>query len=448
MQIAAALRAAAQTEFGAHWTLAFSFLLIGVIAVADSLTGYEIRLAILYLVPIAWTTWRLGETAGAIAAVVATISWIATFETSHPYSSPAYFYLEGALTAATFMIIVVLLARLHRALERSDQRFLMVLESLDAAVVVHERRSGDVLYENAVYRRVFGRTHAFAQDNGEVYDGATKCWYLLRSRPLRWTDGRQAVLRVLSDMTDVRRARELVARHREAAHQTERLVALGEFASAIAHELNQPLAAIATYNNASLMLLARAPDAPAEVCDAMEKCRDQARRASAIIQRLREMLRHPLPAAAREDLNDIARCALRLAESEALEARVTVEAALAPELPEVRTDRLLLEQVALNLVRNAIQAVEHLPAERRRVRIATAPAGERGIELSVSDRGDGLHPGVRERLFQPFVTTKATGLGLGLSICRSVVESLGGTIRWEAAATQGTRFAFTIPLRR
>src|SRR6185503_19615956 len=127
---------------------------------------------------------------------------------------------------------------------------------------------------------------------------AARRWFLLRSRPLRWTDGREAVLRVLSDITDERTARQLIQRHRDEVHRTARLVALGEFASAIAHELNQPLAAIATYNNSALRLLQAPQPDLREVREAAEKCRDQARRAGAIIQRLRDILRRPAPALA------------------------------------------------------------------------------------------------------------------------------------------------------
>jgi hypothetical protein len=426
-------------------TLVGSFALVGLIAFADYHTGYDIRLAILYLVPIAWSTWRLGGATGAVVALSATVCWIFTFESSHFYVDQRYFYLEGAITGATFLIIVALLARLHRALERSDERFVTVLEGLDAAVQVQDARSGATLYHNGRFRKVFGEARPFTQDGGEVYDGATKAWYQLRSWPLRWTDGRDAVLRVLSDITDERRGRELIAKHREAAHRTSRLVALGEFASAVAHELNQPLAAIATYNDACMLLLQQKGSDAAELREAMQKCRDQAKRAGAIIQRLRELLRHPVPERSLQDLNEVAQTALQLAESQALEAGVVLELELAPGLPQVRTDRLLVEQVALNLVRNAIEEVQKLAPERRRVLISTAAEPQGTVTLSVTDYGDGVRPEVIGRLFEAFVTTKPRGLGLGLSICRSVIESLGGSIGYQADGRR-SRFGFALPV--
>lgn len=420
--------------------------LVALIGVADYLTGYEIRLAILYLVPIAAVTWRIGLRAGCVTAAAAMLCWFISFDQNHPYTHDFYFYWEGVIIGATFLVIVLLLARLRRALAHSDERFVTVLEHLDDAVQVQDARTGTPLFDNRRFRDAFGSAHRVAEESGEVHHPPSGTWHALRSRPLRWTDGRPAVLRVLSDITEARRARELLEKHREESHRTSRLVALGEFASAIAHELNQPLAAIATYNNACLMLLESGRYTREELSEAMTRCRDQARRAGAIIQRLREVLRQPVAARSPQDLNDVARAALALAQPQAQASGVHVELHLAPQLPAVRTDRLLVEQVALNLVRNAIEAVQDLAPERRRIAIATAAQAGR-VTFIVSDRGPGVEPELRERLFEAFVTSKPTGLGLGLSICRSVIESLGGTIRSTfSASAEGARFEFTLPV--
>ena len=336
--------------------IAAAVVLILTIASLDYATGFGIRLAILYLVPIALATWALGLAAGIAAALLCLGCWLVTFQASHPYSNEFYFYWEGGITFATFLVFVCLLGLLRAALER-----------------------------------------------------------------------------------------EVMARHRDALNRTARLVALGEFASAIAHELSQPLAAIGTYNDASLRLLASGtPDATA-LRDAMAKCRDEAKRAGAIIQRLREFLRQPLPELVEHDLNEIARAALELAASDAADAGVSLELRENPRAPRVRADPLLIEQVALNLLRNAIEAVQGLGPERRHVVLATAAAANGQAELSVSDEGDGVAPEARERLFDAFYTTKPGGLGLGLSICRSVVEAHGGHIRHEPIAEHGSRFAFSLP---
>jgi hypothetical protein len=429
--------------------VAACFALVGIVAVADYLTGYDIRLAILYLVPIAAATWKLGTRAGIVIAVAAVASWILVFESSHPYPHPFYFFWEAGINGISYALAVLLLARLRTALERSDERFVTVLEGLDAAVAVEDAASGALLYANRRWREDFGAAPPPFREAGETRDERTGRWYLVQPRPLRWIDGRAALLRVWTDVTDVRRARELMQRHREAAHRTSRLVALGEFASAIAHELNQPLAAIATYNNACLRLLQSGADARSpDLKDAMEKCRDQAKRAGGIIQRLREILRQPLPPRAEQDLNEVASAALQLAEPEAHEAGVELRLSGRPGA-RVRADRLLLEQVALNLVRNAIEAVRTLPTERRCVTIETAVDAEGRATLAVCDRGEGVPAEVEERLFDAFVTTKAGGLGLGLSICRSVIEAHGGSIGYRRDGANGrTRFTFQLPLER
>jgi C4-dicarboxylate-specific signal transduction histidine kinase len=268
---------------------------------------------------------------------------------------------------------------------------------------------------------------------------------VLRSHPLRWSDGRNARLCVLSDVTEERRARELVAKHRDAAHRTARLIALGEFASAIAHELNQPLAAIATYNHSCMRMLQSGNPDSGELQQAMHICRDQAKRAGKIIQRLRDLLRPPGPAFTEQNLNELVGAVLRLAEPSARDAGISFESRLAATPPVVRADRLLIEQVALNLVRNAVEAVETLPKERRRITVATRIEPDGSGTLSVIDQGDGVPGEAKERLFDPFVTTKPGGLGLGLSICRSVVEAHGGAIRHHVNGEKGAEFAFTLP---
>jgi C4-dicarboxylate-specific signal transduction histidine kinase len=425
--------------------LAASLALTALVAVSDYLTGYEIRLAILYFAPVALATWKLGLRSGAAVAVVATACWLMTFASAHPYSHPVYLYWEGAVLCASLLIMVWLLQQLREALERSDQRVMTVLEDLQAAVVVEEPRTGAILYGNRRFSETFGEARAFPREPGEWRDPASGRWHLVQSSSLRWIDGREAVLRVLSDVTDEHRARELIARHREAMHRTARLVALGEFASAIAHELTQPLAAVATYNNTCLRLLDSNQLDSEELRKAMEKCRDQAKRAGSIIQRLREMLRHPVPALAEQDLNEVAHAALELAQPEAREAGVALELAARAALPRVRADRLLIEQVALNLVRNAIDAVHGLENERRRVTIATRLDAQGDAELCVVDLGEGVPEEARERLFDAFVTTKPGGLGLGLAICRSVIEAHGGRVRHEPNAPRGTRFSFALP---
>src|SRR5438046_3234490 len=129
-------------------TLAASLALVAVIAVADALTGYEIRLAILYFAPVALATWKLGGRAGALVAAVAALTWLVSFESSHPYSHPIYLYWEAAVLGASLLLAVWLLVRLHAALDQSDRRVMTVLEELASAVAVEDPVSGAILYGN------------------------------------------------------------------------------------------------------------------------------------------------------------------------------------------------------------------------------------------------------------------------------------------------------------
>jgi C4-dicarboxylate-specific signal transduction histidine kinase len=345
-----------------------------------------------------------------------------------------------ALVAAAALALAILA---WIGLRRADARFAAAMEGLKDPVYVEDSKSGEVLYANRRYAEVFGGERPRFDDGDEMQTAGR--WFLLRAQPLPWKHGRAARLCVLSDVTEERRVRELLAKHRDAAHRTARLIALGEFASAIAHELNQPLAAIATYNHSCMRLLQSGNPDPGELQQAMHICRDQAKRAGRIIQRLRELLRPPGPAFAEQNLNDLVAAVLRLAEPEAHDAGIRFERRLAGSPPVVRADRLLIEQVALNLVRNAVEAVQALPEERRRITVATQVEADGSGTFSVADLGDGVPEEAKERLFDPFVTTKPGGLGLGLSICRSVVEAHGGAIRHLANAGRGAVFAFTLP---
>jgi C4-dicarboxylate-specific signal transduction histidine kinase len=315
-----------------------------------------------------------------------------------------------------------------------------LVEALPHPVYVQEIGTDAFLYGNGAFRDLFDITPPPVA-NGEFHDPVSDRWYVLHSHPLGWMEGRHAKLCVLTDVTEERRARELIAKHRDAAHRTARLIALGEFASAVAHELNQPLAAIATYNHSCMRMLQSGKPDPEQLLQAMHICRDQAKRAGRIIQRLRGLLRHPGPALAEQDLNELVGAVLELSEPGAREAGVTFERLLSARPPLARADRLLIEQAALNLVRNAVEAVQELEPARRRVTVATRVEADGSITLAVSDLGDGVPPDIAARLFEPFVTNKRGGLGLGLSICRSVVEAHGGSLRYEGKSC----FCLTLP---
>ena len=189
--------------------------------------------------------------------------------------------------------------RLRGALQQAEERFSAAMEGLNDPVYVQDARSGEILYGNRRYPETFGASRPRFNEWARRTNPASDRWFVLRSQPLRWIDGRKATLCVLSDVTEERRARELMAKHRDAAHRTARLIALGEFASAMAHELNQPLAAIATYNHSCMRMLQSGNPDSGSCC---RRCTSAATRRSApasIIQRLSGPAAPPGPGARR-----------------------------------------------------------------------------------------------------------------------------------------------------
>ncbi len=246
---------------------------------------------------------------------------------------------------------------------------------------------------------------------------------------------------------DVTRRHEAAAeahmRDREIAH-LNRVGAVGELASSLAHELGQPLGAILANAQAARRLLSRdAPDLDevrASVGDIIED--DQ--RAGHVIQRMRAMLRGGETPRDAVDLNDIVRSVVRMVAGETSLRGASIHPDLAPSSLVVFGDRVQLEQVVLNLVVNGLDAVAGCPLEQREVRIATG-AVNGGVQVSVTDCGPGIRGPNLERVFEPFYTTKAHGLGMGLSICRSIVEAHGGEIRVENGAQGGASFRCAFP---
>lgn len=223
-----------------------------------------------------------------------------------------------------------------------------------------------------------------------------------------------------------------------------RLSAMGEMASALAHELNQPLSAIANYLSGAKRLLERAGVDQPRAADALEKAGDQALRAGEIIRRLRDFLSRGEGERRVENLPKLVQEACALALVGAKEYNVRVRYALAMEPEAVMVDRVQIQQVILNLVRNAIDAMAELP--RRELTIATTSSDDGMAMVSVADSGPGVNETAAAKLFQPFVTTKAAGMGVGLSISRTIVEAHGGRIWTEPNPGGGAIFRFTVRL--
>jgi two-component system sensor kinase FixL len=276
---------------------------------------------------------------------------------------------------------------------------------------------------------------------GERKDGSTFPMELsvgeMRSGEHRFFTG---FVRDLSERQDAeRRLQDLQS---ELVH-VSRLTAMGEMASALAHELNQPLSAIANYVKGSVRLLDQEPPDKAKIQNALSNAGDQALRAGQIIRRLRDFVAKGEADRRIESLPQLIEEAGALAMVGAKEHGVRVQFALDPSLDLVLADKVQIQQVILNLMRNAIDAMTDTP--RKSLVVAAVPAPDDMVEISVSDTGPGISPEVADQLFQPFITTKKQGMGVGLSISRTIVESHGGRIWVESNEDGGAMFRFTLP---
>ena len=250
------------------------------------------------------------------------------------------------------------------------------------------------------------------------------------------------------DITERKRAEELARQQQEQLQFTSRLVTMGEMASTLAHELNQPLAAIASYNTGCLNLLHSGQSSPQEILPALEKIGLQAQRAGKIIRRVHDFVRKSEPKRAPCLLGEVIEDCLGFVEAEARKRHVRIEGDI-PPLPPIPADRLMLEQVLLNLIRNGMEAMAATPEAERTLRIAV-DTGDSELLVSVADHGSGIAPEIRDKLFTAFFTTKPEGMGIGLSICRSIIEFHRGRL-WaednpQSPTGSGTIFRFTLPL--
>ena len=382
--------------------------------------------------------------------------------------------------------------RIRDQLTASHERFTTVLEGLDAAVSVLSVQQGELLFANRSYRLWFGisaQAHALlageddesSADAGdadavdslsgiptdgvadspsvgsrEVYIDPLQKWFDVRARYLQWTDGRLAQMLIATDITARRDAEALAASQAEKAQVTSRLVAMGEMASSVAHELNQPLTAIANYCNGIVSRVNSDAIGKAELLSALQKTSRQAQRAGEIIRRIREFVKRSEPQRQHAQAKTIIDDAVELAGIELRRRNVAIRTYVAQRLPPLMVDPILIEQVLLNLLKNAAEAIDaaRLPPARRRIELRVVPkhTDEEGevIEFSVTDLGPGLPNEVIARLYEAFFSTKAEGLGIGLSLCRTIIESHRGRIKaqnlYNGAAVSGCCFVFTLPV--
>jgi len=275
------------------------------------------------------------------------------------------------------------------------------------------------------------------------HDGSV-FWVRETARAVQPGDGQPVVLIVCEDITAQKRAEELAYQHRAELAHVARVSTMGELAAGLAHEINQPLGAIVNYTRGTQRRLrAGTMELPA-LLDALEEISVLGMRCGDIIRRLRGFIRKSAATFEWVDLNVLARDVGALTEPDARQRGVSIIYDLAPDLPLVRVDRIQIEQVVLNLMRNAIEAMERLDVGEKIVTVTTCPADDGGVEVAISDTGAGLTDEQLVQSFEPFFTTKATGLGLGLGISRSIVEAHGGRLWATPHRPRGMTFRFQI----
>lgn len=273
---------------------------------------------------------------------------------------------------------------------------------------------------------------------------------LIFEAPLVDSEARQTGwMSSILDISDLKRVEELNRQQQEKLQASARLATMGEISSMLAHELNQPLAAIASYTTGALNVLGRA-SAQGQSVDAgllqpaLEQASLQAQRAGQIIRSVHEFVKKREPQRQRIGVHALVDGIYALIELQARKFYVMVETSIAPDLPCVSADRMMLEQVLLNLTRNGIEAMQDIAPGRRLLRIA-ASCEHGQVCVAVIDQGHGIAPEVAARLFSPFFSTKAEGMGMGLSVCRSAVEFHGGSLKHAANPDGGTIFSFSLP---
>lgn len=297
-----------------------------------------------------------------------------------------------------------------------------------------------------------GREVNAMRRDGSVFPASLAVGEIAHSNPPRFvgflrdlTVQKQLLAEVKRQRDAERRVEEEARRAQDRLTHVARLATMGEMAAGISHELNQPLAAITTYAHASLRLLGLEPPDLEEVRDALDQIAAQALRAGEIIRRLRSLVRREETHHVRAAINSVIEELMTLTATDGRLHDVRLQFELGEELPEVLLDPVQIQQVLLNLIHNAIEAVAGAPPERREilVRSALAPDGEVGV--SVMDSGPGVDAAILDRMFDPFCTTKPTGTGLGLAISRSIVNAHRGTLRYAPAAAGGACFIMQLP---
>lgn len=450
-------------------------------------------LLIAFVVDASVTLWRRGDAAerrraavvgGGVAVCIAAIAVFTALV------NLGYLRAPTIIVPGVFLIVLavgyelgldlIAAARMAERVRASEARFRAVFEAVPSAILLVDA-GGMITLANSHAERLFGyprselvgrpfemllpqrmrgRCHDFADRSGTDPQApalaAGRELIALRKDDSEFpaeaalspmaTDQGQFVLISVVDISHRLQLEQASARQRDELAHLSRVAMLGELSGSLAHELNQPLAAILSNAQAGQRFLARSPPQIERIPAILSDIVKSDHQARAVIERLRSMLKKEPAQHQRLDLNKLIEESLHLMRSDLKNRDVAVDLDLARELPAVNGDANQLQQVLLNLIMNGCDAMDTLPTHRR-LRLRTRPS-EQGVEFAVIDRGTGIPVADLERIFEPFVTTKGQGLGLGLSICRSIVEAHGGRLWATPNADRGATLHCELPAKR
>jgi PAS domain S-box-containing protein len=444
--------------------------------------GHGLGLFYLLFPPLIWIAMRHGLPAASWAVLTIQIGLIVGLEIQgHSELTLRAFQLFMFALAATGLMLGAVVSerrRLGLALIDSEGRCSAILNTARDGVLLIDAR-GAIQSINAAVERLFSfPSHRLIGRNAaDLVEGVpdllhrlklaahspaseVNCWEFEARRddgtsfPIEFSAGRfdlqgtEHYTVVIRDISARRRAEARYREHEAELAHVSRVSLAGEMAAGLAHELSQPLTAIIAYARGCLRLLAGSAPEPALLHEGVAAVAQQAERASEVLDRLREFVRGGEYQRTPTEVKPLIDAAVSLISMEAMQQKVEIDAAIDPRLPAVLADRIQIEQVLLNLLRNAMDAMEGANTERRSIVIKARRKTKHAVEISVADSGPGVAAEVVDALFDPFITTKPLGMGMGLSISHSIIESHGGSLRMAAnlASGAGAMFIFDLPI--
>jgi PAS domain S-box-containing protein len=456
-----------------------ALLLRGLIPIRLGMAIYQLPLAAVVV-----SAWYGGRGPGLLAFLVSVAGLVYWFiPPADSFALPAEYAVGLTLFLANSILLIEFSAgrrRTEQALEESEGRFRLMAETVPEVLWIQSLDPPKLLYLSPSYDRIWGRPakdlyrdrdwqlEAIHPEDRPYVSTTLKRWlagenedrYDIEYRIIRpdggtrWIHARGTLIRdehgkayrasgVAEDITEAKRSQEALNNAQaELAHVT-RVATLGELAASIAHEINQPLGAIV--NNASACLNWLKANNMEEARTSAELIGANGNRAGEIIGRIRALAKKAPPQKDWLDINETIREVIALAQSEVQRNHVALETQLSDHMPLVFADRIQLQQVMLNLMMNAIEAMTQVTTPRELL-ISSGPDGPKGVVVVVRDSGAGLDSKSLERLFEPFYTTKPQGMGMGLAICRSIIETHDGRLWATANRDRGASFHFTLPI--